>query len=92
MDMESAIPIGLLLLNGKVGNEPFPGIVLSGIVGRIYDNPSQYGFADGDLLYSVSCMEHEYLAVLKAEHTSDVVISEGDIVSGAYLIRGRLKA
>lgn len=46
----------------------------------------------GDLLYSVSCMEHEYLAVLKAEHTSDVVISEGDIVSGAYLVQGRLKA
>ena len=88
MNFESVIPVGL---SSAFRNESFvqaPLIILNGKVVKTYDNSTQFGFDESDVLYSLSCLGNEYDAVMHSEFSDNLRIEEGNIISCAYRVQG----
>lgn len=85
---ESVIPAGLFPVNDDKDFIPAPQIILNGRVTETFENPIQYGFSEGDILFSISCLGNEFNVVLKAEIADGLIIKKGNIVSGVYWVQG----
>ena len=59
-----------------------------GRVTETYNNPTDYGFNEEDILFSVTCLGSEYDAVLPAGGADAVTIEQGNIVAGTYWVQG----
>ncbi len=91
MAAESIIPAGLFSSAEGKGFAPSPQIIMSGRVTKTYGNAVQYGFDEGDVLFSISCLGSEYDAVLHPEFADGAEIKIGCIVSCIYWVQGWLK-
>lgn len=88
MAAESIIPAGLFATSDSKGFAPSPQIIMSGRVTKTYDNAVRYGFDEGDVLFSISCLGSEYDAVLHPEFADGAEIKIGCIVSCIYWVQG----
>ena len=85
---ESVISAGLFSARAENDFVPSPRIVLNGKVVKTYDDPTQYGFDEDEILYSLSCLGNEYDVVLHAEYAENINLMEGNIVSCIYRVQG----
>ena len=88
MALESVIPVGLFPLSDDPDFVPSAHIIMKGIVTRTYEDPTEFEADKDDILFSFSCLGHEYDAILYAELAKGIVIKEGDIVSCVYWVHG----
>lgn len=88
MSAESVIPSGLLPPKEDDDFVMSPTIILCGRVIEVFEDPSQYGFKEGDILFTLSCLGNEFDVVLPAEYAKDIQIRKGYIVSDLYWVQG----
>lgn len=88
MASESVIPVGLFSPPGEDNKELTPHIMLNGRVVETYEDSTEFGFDESDVLYSLTCMGNEYDAVMHEGHSDGVVIKEGNTVSCVYWVQG----
>ena len=88
MAPESVIPAGLFSASGDADFVQSPHIILNGKVVKTYEDSTQLGFDESDILYTLSCLGNEYDAVLHSEFSDDVQMKEGNIVSCVYRVQG----
>ena len=88
MASESVIPIGLFPANDDKDFVKTARILLVGRVTETYNNPTDYGFNEGDVLFTVACLGNEYDAVLSGDISDTVAIMPGNIVAGTYWVQG----
>ena len=89
MAPEAVIPSGLLPLPADSNFTPSPYVIMSGKVTKTYEDPTQYGFDEGDLIYSFSCFGNIYDAYLYEYFVYNVSVHEGDIIHCMYCVHGR---
>ena len=85
---ESVIPAGLFSPKEDKDFIPAPRIILSGRVTETFEDPLQYGFREGDILFLLSCLGNEFSVVLNAEIADGLKIKKGNIVSGVFWVQG----
>ena len=74
MAAESIIPAGLFASSDSKGFAPSPQIIMNGRVTKAYSDSVRYGFNEGDVLFSLSCLGNEYDAVLHSDILCPVFI------------------
>ena len=85
---ESVIPVGLFPATDDLDFVRSARILLNGNVIEICEDPTEFGFDEGDVLYRLTCLGDIYEAVLPTELTEGVEIEEGNIVSCVYWVQG----
>ena len=85
---ESIIPAGLFAVSDGKSFASSPQIIMNGRVTKAYSDSVRYGFNEGDVLFSLSCLGNEYDAVLHSEFADDTEIEVGYIVSCIYWVQG----
>ena len=85
---ESVIPVGLFPATDDPEFVRSARILLNGNVIEICEDPTEFGFDEGDVLYRLTCLGNEYDAILYAELAEGMVIKEGDTVSCVYRVQG----
>lgn len=85
---ESVIPVGLFPATDDPEFVRSARILLNGNVIEICEDPTEFGFDKGDVLYRLTCLGDVYDAVLDAEHAEGIEIEEGNIVSCLYWVQG----
>ena len=85
---ESVIPVGLFPATDDPEFVRSARILLNGNVIEICEDPTEFGFDKGDLLYRLTCLGDVYDAVLPAELADGIKIKEGNIVSCVYWVQG----
>ena len=89
MAPEAVIPSGLFPLTDDSGFTPSPYVIMNGKVTKTYEDPTQYGFAEGDLIYTFSCLGNIYDAYLYEYFVYNVSVKEGNIVHCMYCVHGQ---
>ena len=79
MAPESVIPAGLFSASGDDDFVQSPRIILNGKVVKTYEDSTQFGFEDSDILYSLSCLGNEYDVVLHEPFSNGIKIKEEHI-------------
>lgn len=85
---ESVIPVGLFPATDDPEFVRSARILLNGNVIEICEDPTEFGFDKGDVLYRITCLGDVYDAVLPAELAAGIKIREGNIVSCVYWVQG----
>ena len=68
--------------------EQMPTVVISGTVTETYDDPVEYGFEEGDILLTISCLGNSFDLVIHEEFASAEKPQIGDNVSGEFWVQG----
>ena len=85
---ESVIPVGLFPATDDPDFVRSARILLNGNVIEICEDPTEFGFDEGDVLYRLTCLGDVYDTVLPAELADGIKIREGNIVSCVYWVQG----
>lgn len=88
MTLESVIPVGLFSADDDDYFIQTPRILLNGRVVATYEDSTQFGFEESDMLFSLYCLGNEYDAVMHSEFAEGVEIKEGNIISCIYWVQG----